>query len=413
MYPPEEFYNPGDNIFWKLLKAIYGLRSSPKAWQKHLRSPSTNRTSPKHSRTQHLHDSSTQLLRSFLRRRPPLPWRGTDRQQALQGDPTAFATSSNRHIVSRKQSSISWQEHHQQRRPLWGWLSRWLRHNTSGRNKPTRQQASTSTRNISTEDSNSWSGTSTFNRRTRTVQKSSRKTTMDDLHQTWHQLCNKGSCKSTSTTNNSRPAEAETLFEAHQRNKGLQTNYATNSEVSSRGYSWPNSSQLWKQNAGNNCILRPLHNGRTECHQHWSSGSTSHQKSLDGTSQHQQGQHQDPHRLVKWQEHGHKNWIFEEGKTHWDQTSLRTTTDLTRLPETHQKPTQTITQQTYWPNMSQQRLCNDTFNKLDLASSNSTFTEEREQQFHHHQLATSRQQHQHFCSARAPKHTVSHTHTHT
>ena len=33
---PKEFYNPEGNIIWKLLKAIYGLRSSPKAWQKHL-----------------------------------------------------------------------------------------------------------------------------------------------------------------------------------------------------------------------------------------------------------------------------------------------------------------------------------------------------------------------------------------
>ena len=36
MYPPKEFYRPEDNIIWKLLKAIYGLRSSPKAWQNHL-----------------------------------------------------------------------------------------------------------------------------------------------------------------------------------------------------------------------------------------------------------------------------------------------------------------------------------------------------------------------------------------
>jgi hypothetical protein len=46
MYPIKEFYNPEDNIVWKLLKAIYGLRSSPKAWQKHLASPSTDWTSP-------------------------------------------------------------------------------------------------------------------------------------------------------------------------------------------------------------------------------------------------------------------------------------------------------------------------------------------------------------------------------
>ena len=36
MYPPKEFYNPADKIIWKLNKAIYGLRSSPKAWQNHL-----------------------------------------------------------------------------------------------------------------------------------------------------------------------------------------------------------------------------------------------------------------------------------------------------------------------------------------------------------------------------------------
>ena len=36
MYLPTEVYNPEDNIVWKPLKAIYGLRSSPKKWQKHL-----------------------------------------------------------------------------------------------------------------------------------------------------------------------------------------------------------------------------------------------------------------------------------------------------------------------------------------------------------------------------------------
>ena len=36
MFPPAEFYNPEDQVVWKLNKAIYGLRSSPKAWQNHL-----------------------------------------------------------------------------------------------------------------------------------------------------------------------------------------------------------------------------------------------------------------------------------------------------------------------------------------------------------------------------------------
>ena len=36
VFPPTEFYNPEDQVVWKLNKAIYGLRSSPGAWQKHL-----------------------------------------------------------------------------------------------------------------------------------------------------------------------------------------------------------------------------------------------------------------------------------------------------------------------------------------------------------------------------------------
>ena len=36
MYPPTEFYTPDSGVIWKLNKAIYGLRSSPKAWQETL-----------------------------------------------------------------------------------------------------------------------------------------------------------------------------------------------------------------------------------------------------------------------------------------------------------------------------------------------------------------------------------------
>ena len=64
-------------------------------------SPSTDRTSPQHSRTQHLHDRSTRLLCFGLRRRPSLPWRGTDRQQALQGSPGNTVAFLGRNITNR------------------------------------------------------------------------------------------------------------------------------------------------------------------------------------------------------------------------------------------------------------------------------------------------------------------------
>ena len=35
MWPPAEYYTD-HNILWKLHKAMYGLRTSPKAWQEHL-----------------------------------------------------------------------------------------------------------------------------------------------------------------------------------------------------------------------------------------------------------------------------------------------------------------------------------------------------------------------------------------
>ena len=33
--PPQEFYNQG-SVLWKLKKALYGLRTAPRAWQDHL-----------------------------------------------------------------------------------------------------------------------------------------------------------------------------------------------------------------------------------------------------------------------------------------------------------------------------------------------------------------------------------------
>ena len=49
MWPPQEFYNDSWQTVWRLHKAMYGLRSSPSAWQK---SPSTNPTRLQHDKVE-------------------------------------------------------------------------------------------------------------------------------------------------------------------------------------------------------------------------------------------------------------------------------------------------------------------------------------------------------------------------
>eukprot|EP00971_Amphidinium_carterae_P119196 2361027-Amphidinium_carterae.2 len=34
--PPKEYYHNQPNVLWKMTKALYGLRTSPKQWQEHL-----------------------------------------------------------------------------------------------------------------------------------------------------------------------------------------------------------------------------------------------------------------------------------------------------------------------------------------------------------------------------------------
>ena len=242
---------------------------------------------------------------------------------------------------------------------------------------------------------------------------------MDDIHTTRHQPRSKRASKGTAAANSSRPTKAEAPSQVHQRNKALQADHPTNSEASSTSNPWSqrfcgqwlgrmsknkeihnrichcafwNNSQLWEQNAGNNCPLKCR--GRAIWHQHRRSRSTSHQKPLDGASQHQQDQHEDPHRLIMWQEHGHKNWIPKKSKAHWTQTSSHSTIDLTRLCETDQnshkrQPSRHSEKSWTWHPAFQLSLkpqANSFTSSLQQASSNTSTC----------------------CSVRAPKHTKFH-----
>ena len=157
------------------------------------------------------------------------------------------------------------------------------------------------------------------------------------------------------TANNSRPTETETLTQVHQGNSTLQAVRETNNQNTN---SWSNTrhsglcrqwlgrmrhnekvdnrlsdQSLWsnnplrQQNTANNCAEQ--RGSRTIRDQHRSNRSPTHQKPPERSSQHEEDQHLHPHRLVKREEHGNKNWIIKEGQTHRAQTPVYTTAGRT------------------------------------------------------------------------------------
>ena len=115
MFPPTEFYNPEDQVVWKLNKAIYGLRSSPHAWQKHLAETLQQLGMGKiGKRTKRVQDNSRQRIRTMLRGRCPIPWRTNSRGQTVHRHSAAPSTTTNRRSHSRQHHQLPRQEHHQQ-----------------------------------------------------------------------------------------------------------------------------------------------------------------------------------------------------------------------------------------------------------------------------------------------------------
>ena len=212
MYPPAEFYNAYDQIFWRLNKAIYGLRSSPKAWQNH---PA---------------EVMQQLgLRRLVSEPNVYAKPGGDAYILCYVDDLLFighqerSTSCSRveqHLLLRPAGRAHSRQHHQlfgQKHLQPRWLlrdqpSRSLHNRAVGRSQHAQLQPSTSTRQQHSE-SNFRDGTRTQQRRTCSLPKDGWQTTMDDIH---NGLCNKGTRKGIDTANNSRPTETETPTQVHQ-----------------------------------------------------------------------------------------------------------------------------------------------------------------------------------------------------
>ena len=96
MFPPTEFYNPENQVVWKLNKAICGLRSSPNAWQKHLAETPQKLGMKRLQRTQRVQNSSRQHIRPLLRGRSPIPGRANSGEQTVYRHTATPSTPTNR-----------------------------------------------------------------------------------------------------------------------------------------------------------------------------------------------------------------------------------------------------------------------------------------------------------------------------
>ena len=162
---------------------------------------------------------------------------------------------------------------------------------------------------------------------------------MDDIHQTGHQLRNKGTSKIDNRAYDSRASKAEASTERHKRHTTIQVLHSTNGEhnrhnsryrsLRGQGLGRTRNNEgvndrlchqvhgcddtLWQPRTGSNCTQQ--RRSRTLRHQHRSNRSTTQQEFLDRSSQQTQGQHQDTYRFLKRKEHGNTDRVIKESKT--------------------------------------------------------------------------------------------------
>ena len=154
MRPPKEFYTD-PNILWRLKKAMYGLRSSPRAWQDHL-------ATVDRFRTQRVPTSTQQSIHHGLCWRPPVRSRGARNQQDLWADSATHASPTNRRINTRKHGFLPRKANHKQRQLLRNHIRRQLHRQHPTRSTVRNMQSCDNTGNNNKGDRWKW-GVSTWN----------------------------------------------------------------------------------------------------------------------------------------------------------------------------------------------------------------------------------------------------------
>ena len=116
MWPPPELYPSGHNTttVWKLNKAIYGLRSSPKSWQDHFAQVLQQLGLTRLTSEPNVYRNKEQTMFVMVYVDGATP-RG---QQDLPGNTKARTLTTNRHTRSWTKNPIPWKRHLQQWRPF-------------------------------------------------------------------------------------------------------------------------------------------------------------------------------------------------------------------------------------------------------------------------------------------------------
>ena len=272
-----------------------------------------------------------------------------------------FSTATNRNFDGWKHSVLPRTQHHhatEETSTNSDWQAATITH--FSRKQRWRTATSNSTRNSSTEDTNSRPWPTTEWRWTQSIPPSSRQTTVDDIHKTRHLLRNKRTSTSIAAANIIGPDEAQTSTTIHQRNNTLQTDYTTNGQADAdntrpQRLRWQRLGRMCKNTEVNNRfqhhILRSNNflrkqntsnnhldecRSRTLCHQHRSNGSATLSEPTYRLTEQQQSKHQDTHRLIERQKHCNKNWNRKENKTRRIEAFIYTTTSSTKSLAHHQ-----------------------------------------------------------------------------
>ena len=353
--PPEEYYtNP--NILWRLHKAMYGLRSSPKAWQEHLAKVLTDLGLKRLQSEPNVYTNGKVYIMVYV---DDLLFTGETwwGRSNFQGDTGQDVASPYRHLHNKQHNWLPWKEDYKQRRSLWSLFGKQLHRQHPTRSKPTKRNSSRHYR-FQQHYTYNRTGWTPWHRRARPLQAYGRKAAMAFIHTTRHELCSKGTSAFFTTTNSPRQTAATTLPQVPSRYKTPQVRDTTNgvSTAQQQGAARPDSlhrcrlgrmpdytqkyiwlrdpipwdySSLWFTYT----IRRSTFLSRKRVLRDWYRcyrGITP--QELLGRDPTQQDQSQNTHWQHIRQKHGYTHWRVQASQTHRAQIHVHTTPHSRRHP---------------------------------------------------------------------------------